>query len=191
MADIKISQIGQQTATLPFYDVAVNGKRYMIGCDGGNVMTFKSRGFMKNLDFADELANKFVDVADADIKAALGLGVNLETTLDSRFPPKLALGDGFVFVTGFDRTTDWAAGNPTAANTKTSTAGVAGSGGSGGSAGGSGNQTVFTAPDTTTTVEAFLSKYWWAVLLVVVALLWKPIIAPALGIAPKRRRYSR
>jgi hypothetical protein len=47
---------------------------------------------------------------------------------------------------------------------------------------------VVSAPTTSEQISAFFGTYWWAVLLIVVALLWKPVIAPALGIRPKRRR---
>jgi hypothetical protein len=47
---------------------------------------------------------------------------------------------------------------------------------------------VVSAPTMNEQISAFFGTYWWAVLLIVVALLWKPVIAPALGIRPKRRR---
>ncbi|QHV97564.1 hypothetical protein [Spirosoma endbachense] len=49
--------------------------------------------------------------------------------------------------------------------------------------------TTYKAPTIGEQISTFLSNYWWLVLLVLVALLWKPLIAPALGLSKKRRSY--
>lgn len=215
MADVKISQMGQQTASLPFYEAVLTttGRKYVIGCDGGGVMLVKTRQWLLNMGYAQALANQFEDGADADIKAALKLSAGNTTNLDSRFPVA-SLGDGFQMVTGYDRTTGWASDYPK--DTITTTWGASGSSGSGsgssgsgsGSSGsgsgssGSGSSGSGGSTDTggTVTYQAatigeqittFLSNYWWVVVILALLLLWNPIIAPALGMGKKRKRSYR
>ncbi|GAB3999528.1 hypothetical protein GCM10028807_50010 [Spirosoma daeguense] len=202
MATVKISQLGQQTASLPFWEVVVGTKRYIVGTDSGNLAVAKPASWLGNMGFAATLVAKFSD-HDADLKAALNLGAYNETQRDNRFPVA-DLGAGHVYVAQFDTSTDWKEGGPkdtktitggtagttttTTGTTTTTTGGTTTTTGGGTTTTGGGTTTLFSAGDTGTTIESFLSKYWWAVLLIVVALLWKPIIAPALGIRTSRRR---
>ncbi|MVM34868.1 hypothetical protein GO755_32870 [Spirosoma sp. HMF4905] len=48
--------------------------------------------------------------------------------------------------------------------------------------------TTFSAPTLMEQVTTFLTNYWWLVALILLALLWKPFIAPFLGMGKKRRR---
>lgn len=49
--------------------------------------------------------------------------------------------------------------------------------------------TTFSAPTILEQITTFLSNYWWLVLIVVAALLWKPFLGPALGFGKKKRSY--
>ena len=212
MADIKVYQIGQQTATLPFYEVQFGGKKYIFGSDTANVIVQKPRTWMTNLNWSAGVVAMYEDTpSDAGIRSAMGLGGNYETSRDSRFP--LAnLGDGFKTVEGWDGTTGWAEGFPK--NPTTSTAGTGGGSTGGGSTttgggstttgggsttttgGGStstggGNVPVVAAPTTGDTITEYVKKYWWVGLLLLGAVLWKPVIAPALGLGSKTRRRMR
>ena len=84
----------------------------------------------------------------------------------------------------------------------TSTGGGSGSGGSTSSGGGTvttttggttttATDTTYQAPTITEQITTFLSNYWWLVLIIAIALLWKPVIGPALGLSKKRRRSYR
>jgi hypothetical protein len=89
------------------------------------------------------------------------------------------------------------AGGGSGAGSGGSGSGGSGSGGSGSGGSGSGSSggvitttdTTYKAPTIGEQISTFLSNYWWLVLLIAVALLWKPLIAPALGLSKKRRSY--
>ena len=51
--------------------------------------------------------------------------------------------------------------------------------------------TVYKAPTITEQVSTFASNYWWLILLILGFVLWKPFIAPALGMGGKRKRSYR
>jgi hypothetical protein len=79
-------------------------------------------------------------------------------------------------------------GTTTAGTTNTNTTTTTGNTNTGTTTTTSTTPVVVSAPTMNEQISAFFGTYWWAVLLIVVALLWKPVIAPALGIRPKRRR---
>lgn len=191
-----ISQMGQQATGLPFFEVAIDGKKYIMGCDGANVMVFKPRSWISNgFGASDTVANGYENATSAALISALSLNASNATTLDGRFPAAASLGDGYKLVEGFNMQTGWAAGFPTNSKTVGTTTGTTttttttGSTTSGTTSGSSTADTpvVQAAPTATEQISSYLSTYWWAVLLIAVALLWKPVIAPALGIKSSRR----
>ncbi|GAB4043120.1 hypothetical protein [Spirosoma litoris] len=211
MADVKISQMGQQAAGLPFYEAVLSttSKKYVIGCDGNGVMVVKTRAWLNNLGYSTTLQNTFEDGADADIRSALNLNASNATNLDSRFPVA-TLPAGFQVVTGYDRTTGWASTYPK--DTITTTWGAVGTGGSGGTgnggsgtggtgssgsgsggtgSGGNDDKITYQAATIGEQITTFLSNYWWVVVILALLLLWNPVIAPALGMGKKRKRSYR
>lgn len=48
--------------------------------------------------------------------------------------------------------------------------------------------TTFKAPTIMEQISTFLSNYWWLLLIALGLLLWKPVIAPALGMGKRKRR---
>jgi hypothetical protein len=100
--------------------------------------------------------------------------------------------------------TDWVSGNGAGTtNTTTTSTGTTASTGTTTSTGttntgttstgtstgtGSGNTISTVTTQATDSVSDFLTKYWWAIALVAIVLLWKPVIAPALGLDKRRRR---
>lgn len=73
-----------------------------------------------------------------------------------------------------------------------STSGGSTSGGStsgGSTSGGNNDVSVFSAPTIMEQISTFASNYWWLILIVGGFLLWKPLIAPALGIKTRKRSY--
>lgn len=206
MADVKISQMGQQAAGLPFYEVVLSttSKKYVVGCDGNGVMVVKNRSWLNNIGYAASLQNTFEDGPDSDIRAALNLNASNATNLDSRFPVA-TLAAGFQVVSGYSQSTGWASTYPK--DTITTTWGAVGTGGTGtGGTGTGGTGTGGTGTGSTGTggtdgtvtyqaatigeqISTFLSNYWWVVVILALLLLWNPIIAPALGMKKRKRSY--
>jgi len=193
---MSITQAGYLGRTGPVFidDSTQSGKKILlVGNVANGVVSYQ----VKQPAFASNLGSSFPYPAS---DFSLGPYSDNQTIVMSPAYKVPATGDAFDSYKGVE--SDWVAGTATA-NTTPSGGSTGGSPTTGGNTGGStggntggstgggvstgGDGGVYKAPTVMEQISTFLSNYWWLVLLIVAALLWKPVIAPALGMGKKKR----
>ena len=85
MANIRIAQIGQTAVNRPFFEVMVNGKKYVFATNENGTVSFRNRAWLRSLGVYSTVCDNYANDVNGEVRAALGLASDNSCTVDVRF----------------------------------------------------------------------------------------------------------